>query len=1081
MATFRSLDAIAQAMLDYLRILQPDLDSKPGSVSRDLFIDLPAAELAKLYVELKNVSNLQSLSSAQGSDLKKLARNFGLQKNQGAKATGTVVLTLNSLISSVSIRQGTVITARNGANFQTTSDAQFDVLKSNVYRANAIRMRNDLSLAGINDEFALEVSVEAISAGTSGNIGKYGIVSRSIAGVSNVININSFSGGTAEETDDQFKARILSVFSGANIGTAKGYENALLADGRVSDVLTVEPGDTLMTRDGTIVENNSAGDPVIVSSGTGGKVDIYVQGAAVEENTESYIYRDLSGRSDPTSIKNDYILGQRSINPYLDYQQKRRLLLDAGTLPFQPAQSVVSLSGSLSGANFVEKFVDSDGITKGNFELVKDTGAFGGSVFGFDKIHFISNNITLEDQAGVKGILNGQDALDFTDVSSISAAYENVAVGNENSSVSASDRSLITLAHTPVIAVDRVINLTTGERYSVVDQNPDGESGQLNTTGRIKISGGSLPSTNHVLQVSYLWKNIFYAGLDYDPLNIDNSLRTAQDSIDWGFANRVSGESSTILYTAEDGYHVITEMPISRVVNVNELVEESKLNILGKVVVDFPITNIVSVKDSAGAEVYYTNKSDGSFSGFEVTLPTDSLLANSDLNDIPDGYVFATVRYNSQDLFSPDGYDTGSFSGHIIYLTGSGLVAGAPVYVDYVADVSTLLPSTSLASFPVLGSQNAFTQGNSVLGAQPLYNLYDGYGAITENLRYSPTYLKMNFTGTSAVGRMLVKGYSFHKIDQVVTVLRDGLSLDLSEAIKQHFSTTTVPSSYRIASVESIARVSLNDAGFPVSDFDFDVLNVGQKHVDYSNGKALANSSLSATTIALRDTEYNLAESPSTGEKLRVVFYLIDTNATERVTVSANGFVVTKNKYAFVEKVSVDSGFVGLSGSIEGSLGISSYTQPAPAAQYFVTYNYVAPKEGERLTIKYRYNKLISELINVLEDVRPITADVLLKAAEAKAIDVTVSVVPTVSFANNTTNLQQSVLDAITNFLSSQNLNATIDYSDLINNIYAVAGVDRVVLTQFNVAGSSGVVKSIYAERSQYLTAGTLTVNIESR
>src|SRR5690606_6759346 len=119
----------------------------------------------------------------------------------------------------------------------------------------------------------------------------------------------------------------------------------------------------------------------------GGKVDIYVQGSAIEDITESYIYKDLSGKNDPTSIANDYIIGQRSINPLLDYQQKRRLLFSQGTLPFQPVDSIVSITGSLSGPNFIESFTDTDGSVKGNFELSKDEGTFGGSVFGFDKIH----------------------------------------------------------------------------------------------------------------------------------------------------------------------------------------------------------------------------------------------------------------------------------------------------------------------------------------------------------------------------------------------------------------------------------------------------------------------------------------------------------------------------------------------------------------------------------------------------------------------------------------------------------------------------------------------------------------------
>ena len=66
MAIFRNSDTISLALLDFLRIVQPDLDTKPGSVARELFVDAPASELAKLYIELRNIANLQSFSSARG-------------------------------------------------------------------------------------------------------------------------------------------------------------------------------------------------------------------------------------------------------------------------------------------------------------------------------------------------------------------------------------------------------------------------------------------------------------------------------------------------------------------------------------------------------------------------------------------------------------------------------------------------------------------------------------------------------------------------------------------------------------------------------------------------------------------------------------------------------------------------------------------------------------------------------------------------------------------------------------------------------------------------------------------------------
>lgn len=1080
MATFRSLDNLAQAMLDFLRTVQPDMDTKPGTVVRDLFVDLPASELAKLYVELRNVSNLQSIGAATGSELDKLARNFGLVRKTGSAASGIAVFTVNTLDGSIFIPANTLISARNRISYKTLSDAQFDSTKSNIYRANATRMRTDLSLAGIVDEFAIEVTVEATTFGTAGNIGKYGIVSQSVSGVSNITNITSFSGGAGVETDDQFRSRILAIFAGSNLGTALGYENTLKTDSRVVDVLTVEPGDTLMTRDGTQTSVNDSGEKIIISSGTGGKVDIYVQGSALEEIAESYIYKDLSGKNDPTNTSNDYVIGQRSINPQLDYQQKRRLLFEAGTLPFQPVDSIVSITGSLSGPNFIEKFTDTDGTVKGNFELSKDAGAFGGSVFGFDKIHFISKNIALEDESISKGIYNGQDGLDYTDVSKISSVYENVIVSNENSLVSSSDRSIITLSHTPVVTVDRVINLTTGDRYIVSNQNVDGTAGELNTTGRIKISGSTLPSPNHILQVNYIWKNEFDDHIDFDNLVVNNPIRTVQDSIDWGFGNRVIAEEQTVLYSGTDGYHVITELPISRVTNVNQLIEETVLKIDGKLTVSSPVLNISNIKDKNGNEVYYTNKSDGSFSGYEITLPSDSLMADSDINDYPDGYVYATVKYNSTDLYSPDGYDTGSFSGNVINLADNITAVGSTVFVDYVADISSIISNTPLANLPATGLDNEFLINSVNTGNQPVTNIYDGYGNIVKNLRFAPTLLKINTSGISAVGRLQVKGSSFDRIDEIITIRRNGMNIDLSDAIKAGLGVSVVPSTCYVAMVQSVERVTVSNDVIS-TDFTFDVLNYGIKNAEYSNGTAIENSSLTSTEVSLRATDSNTAESPTTGEKFRVVFYVVDTSAAERLTISSGGTIITQRRYAHVDKISIDSGFVGLSNAVEGSFSIDSYTQPSSGSPYFSSYSYIAPKEGERLTIKYRYNKLISDLMFLLEDARPITADVLIKSASAKPVDIEMSVVVSANFTNNTANLQQNLQETITSFLSSNGLNTTVDQSDIIDAAYGVSGVDRVIITKFNESGLTGVVKSIVAGRNEYITSGTIVVNIESR
>ena len=49
MPTYKSFNEIVSLMIEQLRLTQPNLDTKTGTVSRDLFVDLPADQLEKLY------------------------------------------------------------------------------------------------------------------------------------------------------------------------------------------------------------------------------------------------------------------------------------------------------------------------------------------------------------------------------------------------------------------------------------------------------------------------------------------------------------------------------------------------------------------------------------------------------------------------------------------------------------------------------------------------------------------------------------------------------------------------------------------------------------------------------------------------------------------------------------------------------------------------------------------------------------------------------------------------------------------------------------------------------------------------
>ena len=300
---------------------QPDLDTKPGTVARDLFVDAPSSQLSILYDELSGVSDKQSLRLVTGSDLDKLAKNYGLIRKQSTPSTGVALMTFASIPTTININQGDIVTASNGLSFTVTVGVAVNPNSLNFYRSVATQYANQLAFASITDQYAVEVTVTATSPGSQGNIGPYALQSVTTAGVSNVTNVNAFQGGTDQETDSSFRNRVLSSFSGASVGTTLGYMNVALSTAGTLDAVVVGPGNPLMTRDGTITTIIN-GVPTIVSEGSGGKVDIYVLGSILTQNSDSFIYQDKSNDNDPASPANNWVLGQLPSNANMTVTQK---------------------------------------------------------------------------------------------------------------------------------------------------------------------------------------------------------------------------------------------------------------------------------------------------------------------------------------------------------------------------------------------------------------------------------------------------------------------------------------------------------------------------------------------------------------------------------------------------------------------------------------------------------------------------------------------------------------------------------------------------------------------------------------
>lgn len=1093
MATYKSFNEIVSIMIEQLKLVQPNLDTKPGTVSRDLFIDLPADQLEKLYRLISLVSEKQSPDTAIGTDLDRYAANYGLVRNTGSSATGVVIFTTNIITADISIPSGSLVTSRSGVNFKTIGNYFFSSSDKGRHAASASRIKRALQQAGINDKYAIEVPIQATRVGTSGNIANYQITSHNLDFDMKVVNLSSTGGGTGQESDAQFRARISSIFSGANTGTAQGYRNAILSLAGVSDALVVQPGNSLMLRDGTEIIEINDGTKRIISSGTGGKVDIYLLGKQLTEVSDSFIFTDSSGIGKIEDERNDYILGQGSLDKTLTSEERRLQSLSSGILPLQPVQGIVTVSGSSSGI-LSPKVISPSGIVSGNYELMKDTNPdTGGSPFGFDRLHFISGNKNVTGESIVKTGFNDISRLNFTDITEISGVYSNIQISNENSLVSVADKSIIRTLHYPINSVSTIQNKTTGEFYTIESQQIDEETG-LNLTGEIKISGKNLPNQSDILSVSYSWRKYFDKYVDYNGFLLRNNAigLSSSDSIDWGFSNLITEEDS-VINRSEDGNSYVVEVSneISRVHSIflqekeDAVVENVAIGGTTKKAVVLSsttsINNINKVLNFSGLELFNTQKDDGYFSGLTIIFPSDSAAVVGET---------VTASFNKTEIYNIENTDA-SFYGSTIVLPSDSILesnnlldsifdyysAGSTVYCSYFANLELMITKYALSSAPFSGSEDTVQLSDSSFininpSYQPIIFKFNSSSLPVGYVRYSPTNLVLDLSDSVRPGKLKVAGTSLTRASFTTTygVDASGLTFDLTSYIKSLFGKTDLDSSYYLARVDEVFII--DDFGQKI--FSFDILGYNILNSKYDVSFSSSNISLSNLKLTLPSTEKNLSASLSSGTKIIINLLVAKENDFEEVYFASNGRAYSSKSYGFISRISVSSGFRGSAGNIVGNLTVYTANQPASNTVFFSDYKFTAPKEGERISIRYNLNRLMIDATNAIESVRPISADVLIKEASEMLVDVSGQILINDNQSQNTNFIIQNAADEISRILSTNSLGATVDYSDIISAASRVSGVDSVNISLFNVSGNTGRKSFIRALDNQTINPGNI-------
>lgn len=224
-STYQSV--VAQQLINEILNRSPHLDVKVGQPIRRVFIDPFATIISNLYYEDFLTKQKYQLDVVSGLDLDTFARNFGFSRKRGTFASGIITCSRQTVDENneYSIGVGTVF------NLQTAFADE--TIVSFIASDNYTLTRGATSI---------EIPVIALETGNDGNIlaGREWNMSPPPAGITRALNVITMSGGTDEETDDEFKVRMKQTLLKSIVGVEDYYENICLNSDSISAVNVIE-------------------------------------------------------------------------------------------------------------------------------------------------------------------------------------------------------------------------------------------------------------------------------------------------------------------------------------------------------------------------------------------------------------------------------------------------------------------------------------------------------------------------------------------------------------------------------------------------------------------------------------------------------------------------------------------------------------------------------------------------------------------------------------------------------------------------------------------------------------------------
>lgn len=280
------VDSLEQMVESYItnsiKENHPEIDSTPGSVLYDMMIS-PLISVLTPFIETINKyelsTDLVNAPYMTDDELDKVGvNNYFIKRNAGSKATGTVFFSVTEITpgSNFHIPIGTVVATSDGVRYRTTIDYSISAAEALVYYNNTTFL------------YELPVAAEAVEIGSAYNVeaGRIVIIETLFdSKCVGVTNNTAFTGGTEKESNESYVARIKDFYTNNFLGTISGYKNIVKNNfSEVQDIKVVGFRDKFMHRD---VGQYETPDGTLYEGNIGGKVDIYIKGAKIEEETIS--------------------------------------------------------------------------------------------------------------------------------------------------------------------------------------------------------------------------------------------------------------------------------------------------------------------------------------------------------------------------------------------------------------------------------------------------------------------------------------------------------------------------------------------------------------------------------------------------------------------------------------------------------------------------------------------------------------------------------------------------------------------------------------------------------------------------